>query len=351
MRPLPCGVNRLALTLASCLTTACGGGGGTGPTTPGAPPTPTVPTYSVTATVFYDQNGNGQLDGNEATRVPGVDVVIGTGTGKSAPGTGQAVVAGIQAGTTTVAVRTESVPYYFQPFAAPAIQVPGATEVRIPLTLSIGRNNPNLYLGLGDSITDGEGSSDRLGYTMKLQSLLGPHFGRAEVREWGRPGDSSAETAEVTRLTLGWFNPAYTLILLGTNDWHDQACQNRSPTSCYTLESLREIVRDVKDWDSLPVLGTIPPVNPARAPESRNRWYDELNVGIKALGAQEQVLVADLNAELKAAGNLPSLFADDVHPNDAGYQVLAQAWFKAITRGRAAAASAAAAPGFGFSLF
>jgi lysophospholipase L1-like esterase len=330
----------LALGLAGC-------GGGSGPSSPSTSPTPSVPTYSVTATVFYDQNANGQLDGNENTRVPGVDVVIGTGTGKSAVGSGLAVVNGIQAGTLSVALRTESVPYYFQPLASTTIAVPGAAEVRVPLALPIGRNNPNLYLGLGDSITDGTGSSDGLGYTIKLQNLLGPHFGRAEVREWGRQGDSSAETAQVTRQTLNWFNPAYTLILLGTNDWHEQTCQGRPPASCYTIESLREIVRDVKGWDSLPVLATIPPVNPALTPDSRNRWYDEMNALIKALGQQEQVLVADLNAEMKAAGNLAALYYDDVHPNDAGYQLLAQAWFKAITRGRAAAASASA-PSFGF---
>jgi len=264
----------LALDLAGC------GGGSSGPSSPSTSPTPSEPTYSVTATVFYDQNGNGQLDGNENARVPGVDVVIGTGTGRSAVASGQAVVSGIQAGTLSVALRTESLPYYFQPIAPPSIQVPGTNEVRVALTLAIGRNNPNLYLGLGDSITYGDGSSDGLGYSIKLQNLLGPHFGRAEVRTWGRQGDSSAETAEVTRQTLGWFNPAYTLILLGTNDWHDQSCQNRLPTSCYTLDSLREIVRDVKDLDSMPVLGTIPPVNPARAPESRNLWYDGMNVGI-----------------------------------------------------------------------
>jgi lysophospholipase L1-like esterase len=330
----------LALCLAGC-------GGGSGPSSPSTSPTPSVPTYSVTATVFYDQNANGQLDGNENTRVPGVDVVIGTGTGKSAVGSGLAVVNGIQAGSLSVALRTESVPYYFQPLASTTIAVPGAAEVRVPLALPIGRNNPNLYLGLGDSITDGTGSSDGLGYTIKLQNLLGSHFGRAEVREWGRQGDSSAETAQVTRQTLNWFNPAYTLILLGTNDWHEQTCQGRPPASCYTIESLREIVRDVKGWDSLPVLATIPPVNPALTPDSRNRWYDEMNALIKALGQQEQVLVADLNAEMKAAGNLAALYYDDVHPNDAGYQLLAQAWFKAITRGRAAAASASA-PSFGF---
>lgn len=345
----PCARSFVPVLLLAAGLAGCGGGGGS-PTSPATPATPSVPTYSVTVTVYYDQNGNGQLDASEAVRVPGVEVVIGTGSGRSATGTGQAVVAGIQAGTLNVALRTESIPYYFQPHAQQPIQVPGTSEVQVPLTLPIGRNNANLYLGLGDSITYGDGSSDGQGYAVRLLNLLGPHFGRAEVRTWGRQGDSSAETAEVTAKTLGWFNPAYTLILLGTNDWHEQSCQSRPAAACYTIDSLRSIVRDVERADSLPVLGTLPPVNPALAPDSRNRWVDDMNALIKALGAQEQVAVADLNAEMKAAPALSSLFADDVHPNDAGYQAIAQAWFKAITRGRAAT-TAAAAKSFGFSRF
>ncbi len=341
-RTLVAGLAGLAAQLA-----ACGGGG---PTSPAAPPTPSAPTYSVTATVFYDQNRNGQLDANEFGRVPGVDVVIGTGTGKSAAGSGQAVVTGIQEGATTAAVRTDSVPAYYQPAAPAPVQVPGSSEVRIPLSLPIGDNHSALYLGYGDSITYGDGSSDRQGYALRLQNLLGPHFGRAEVRTWGRPGTVSVEGARKTRETLGWYDPAYVLILYGTNDWHDQACQSRPPASCYTISALRDIIADVKDWDSLPILATIPPVNPAKAPASRNAWYDEMNVAIKALAQAQQVPLADMNADFKASGNLAGLFADEVHPNDAGYQILAQGWFKAITRGRAAAASASA-PGFGFRLF
>jgi lysophospholipase L1-like esterase len=325
----------------------CGGGGG-GPTSPGGT-TPSVPTHTVTATVFYDHNRNGQLDSNEFIRVPGVEVVIGTGTGRSAAGTGQAVVSGIQEGSVSATVRTDSVPAYFQPAGPVALQVPGASEVRIPLALPIGDNHSALYLGYGDSITYGDGSSDRLGYALKLQNMLGPHFARAEVRTWGRPGTVSIEGARKTRETLGWYDPTYVLILYGTNDWHDQACQGRPPASCYTIEALRDIVTDVKGWDSLPILATLPPVNPALAPANRNAWYDQLNVAIKALAQQQQVPLADMNADFKAAGNLSSLYADDVHPNDAGYQILAQGWFKAITRGRAAAASAAA-PAFGFRL-
>jgi lysophospholipase L1-like esterase len=73
-----------------------------------------------------------------------------------------------------------------------------------------------------------------------------------------------------------------------------------------------------------------------------------MNVRIKALAREEQVVLADLNADFKAASSLPALFADDVHPNDAGYQVIAQGWWKAITRARSAAA--AASPRFGFRI-
>jgi len=199
----------LALSLSGC-------GGGGGPTSPSGPPTPSVPTYSVTATVFYDQNRNGQLDAGENTRIPGVDVVIGPGTGKSAAGTGQAVVSGVTEGAQTVALRTDSLPTYFQPESQLSVQVPAASEVRIPLTLPIGNNSANVYLGYGDSITYGDGSSDRQGYVQKLQNLLGPYLGRAEVRSWGRPGSNSSTGEDAMRVTMGWFNPAYVLILYGT---------------------------------------------------------------------------------------------------------------------------------------
>jgi len=38
----------------------------------------------------------------------------------------------------------------------------------------------------------------------------------------------------VVRKTLGWYDPAYTLILLGTNDWH--TCKSLPPSQCYTIE-------------------------------------------------------------------------------------------------------------------
>jgi lysophospholipase L1-like esterase len=339
----------LPLRLGACLVSggiavACGGGGSpTGPT-----PTPTPePGYTVNVTVFYDENGNGQLDPSEAVRIPGVSVVVGTGTGTTAAGSGVAVVTGVGAGAQTVNLRTDSLPAYFQPGNPVPVQVPGTADVRYPLTLPIGQNNANVYFGYGDSITYGNGSSDGQGYRLRLLNLLGPYFGRADVKTFGRPGTYSSDGASRLKLWMGHYDPAYLLLLYGTNDWNDQTCQNQGPAACFTIDALRAMVEDAKDADTLPVLATLIPANPTLAPAGRNAWYDDMNVRIKALAQEQRVTLADLNAEFKAAGNLGALYSDDVHPNDAGYQVMAQGWFKAITRARSAAASSS--PRFGFA--
>lgn len=326
---------------------ACGGGGSSS-SSPSGPSGPSVPAHSVTVTVFYDENGNGQPDPDEGVRLPGIEVMIGTGTGTTGVGTGQAAVTGILEGVHNVALRAGSIPAFYQPEAQISIQVPGTAAVFYPVALPIGDNNPNLYLGFGDSITAGVGSSDGRGYGLKLQNLLGPYLGRAETRLWGRSADTSIESAQVAKKTVRDTAPAYTMVLFGTNDWHDQSCQDQPPADCFTIDALRSILEEVRVWRSLPVLGTLPPVNPALAPEGRNVWIDEMNVLVRGLASEQGAALADINAAFKAQGDLPSLFADDVHPNDAGYDVVAQAWFDAITRARSAAASSGLG-GFGFT--
>jgi lysophospholipase L1-like esterase len=332
----------LYLLPLTVLLTACGGSGGP----PTMPTTPPPPTYTVTATVFYDENENGRLDAQERVRVPGVQVAIGSASATSAALTGQAVVSGIAEGPAAVGVNIGTVPAYFHVKQVPSIQVPGPAAVEIPLSLEIGNNHPNLYLGVGDSITKGEGSSDSQGYKDKLQTLLHGQLGPADVRTWGRDGTNSAEGASVMMKTLRWYDPAYTLILYGTNDW--QECKDPDPRLCYTLDKLRSMVEDVKGFNSLPVLATILPANPKIAPRERNEWIDKTNAQIKAMAHQEGVAVADANAEFKAAADLSSLYSDDIHPNDAGYDALAQAWLKGIVGARSTTASSRSR--FGFSL-
>ena len=325
--------------LLSLLPALAGCGGGS--SSPGGPSTPPPdPTHSVTALVYYDENGNGVLDAGEAVRLPQVEVVVGSSTSRSATG-GQAVVSGVPAGSQTVAIRTESLPPVFVPPSPVTVQVPqSGGEVRLGVRLPIGENQPNVYLGFGDSITEGFGSGDGTGYRLRLQNRLGAHLGRAEVVEEGLSGTNSDRGARRIPGSLNRNRPAYTLILYGTNDWNDQACQPLPPGDCFTIDSLRTIVQVVRfEYDGIPVLATLPPTNPALTPEGRNQWNDEMNELIKAVAREEGAILADLNAAFRARGNLASLYFDDVHPNDAGYDVMAEAFFRAITGARTAAAA------------
>ena len=312
----------------------CGHQGMTGPT-----PSPS-PTYTVTATVFYDENGNGLLDPTENVRLPQVEVVAGPVSARSASGSGQAVVTGVPAGSQQVAIRTETVPVYFVPGSPVTVEVPQTgAPILFPMRLPIGDNLPNVYMAFGDSITNGYGSSDGNGYRVKLQNLLAGYLGRAEVVNQGKDGTFSTVGADRIPGSLNRTRPAYNLILYGTNDWNDESCQNAPPASCYTIDSLRTIVEETKSTQSLPVLATLTPANP-KINAGRNDWIDGMNALIKTLARQEGVLLADLNADFKAqGGDLSRLFYDEIHPNDAGYDVVAHSWMKAITQARSSAAS------------
>jgi lysophospholipase L1-like esterase len=332
------------LVITQFLFVSCGGGAGS-PTRPTPPP---VSTYSVTAVVFYDENGNGQLDPDEAVRIPGVDVVVqGIATAKTAQATGQAVVTGVQAGSQSVAIRTESLPFFFIPGPPVSVQVPQTGVVNLPVTLPIGSNQTNVYMAFGDSITNGVGSSDGGGYRTRLLNLLGPYFGRAQIINQGLDGSDSFYGAFRIPGSLHRNQPAYTLIEYGTNDWNSQSCQVGPPSGCTTLNNLRQMVEQVKGIRSLPVIATIIPANPALNPIERNQWIAQINGGIKNLAINEGALVADLNAAFMAqGGDLSRFFSSDpafadVHPNDAGYDLIAQAFFKSLTQARSGATTSA----------
>lgn len=285
----------------------------------------------MTAVVFYDENGNATLDASELCRIPNATVTIGGASGTSAMGSGQAVVNGVPSGTQTAAIRSDSLPPLFAPGPPATVQVPQNGELRLPAALPIGDNQPNVYLAFGDSISNGVGSTDGAGYRIRLVNLLGPYFGKAQVSNESRDGSFTSFGAMRIPGAMSRQSPAYTLILYGTNDWNSQTCQPLPPADCFTIDSLRVIVRYVKRVRSIPVLATLPPLNPALAPPERNQWNSQMNTLIKSLAAEEGALVADAEASFRAGGDLTLLFSDDVHPNDAGYQLLAQAFFRAIT--------------------
>ncbi len=324
---------------------ACGGDG-----TPTSPSTPPPPTFSVSVVVFYDENANGRLDADEEGRLPGVVVDVGGRTAMTEMRTGRARVTGILGGARTARVRSESLPLFWVAGDGVPVDVPTERELELPVQLPIGDNTPNLYMAFGDSITEGDGSSDGRGYVQLLEDRLQAGFGVGEVIAEGVGGTFSDEGAARLGGRLNRNRPAFTLILYGTNDWNP--CDDVA--SCFTLESLGSMIAQVKARNGLPVVATIPPVNVGfdpRAPASRNDWVAEANVLIRALARSEGAQLADVEKVLLAAanGNFAQLFVDHVHPNDRGYEIIADEFYRALSSGRATsnATTALALPTFG----
>jgi lysophospholipase L1-like esterase len=321
--------SRRPLSTLISLSIACAGcGSGGGPT---APPPP-VPTHAVGVALFYDENANGTMEPTENVRIPDAVVEIGGKQGRSAPLSGEAIIEAVPAGSQTLAVRASSLPPFFVGPAPMTLVVPQtAGTAFLPVTLPIGSNRPNVYLAFGDSITDGEGSSDGNGYASRLLRKLQAHYGRATVIKDGLGATRSNRGSDRLPDSLT-VRPAYTLIHYGTNDWNEGQCKSNPP--CFTVDSLRRMVRDVKGRQGLPLLGTIIPGNPnyLETQPARNQWVAAMDARIRDLAREEGALLVDLEAAFLRAPSLPALFADHVHPSDAGYEVMAQAFFDAIVR-------------------
>jgi lysophospholipase L1-like esterase len=311
-----------AVLLLAALGAVCGGDSPSGP----GPAPSSEPGNPVAVVVFYDEDGNRQSDGDERARVPGVSVDVAGHRGETAVLTGRAVVSGVPAGQHSAAIDAATLPPFYRAGPARPVSVPSSSEVELAATLSIGNNRANFYMAFGDSITAGDGSSDGNGYPTWLEQRLRGHFGRGTVINRGATATRSTEGVGRIQRNLGLTHPAYTLILYGTNDWVE--CRGAVP--CITIDSLRSIVRTVRDFDSLPVLATIIPANPERTPPERNEWVSSMNELVRQLAADEGAALADLEAAFLQQPDLAALFSDHVHPNDQGYQVMAAAFFQAI---------------------
>jgi lysophospholipase L1-like esterase len=313
------------------LFSACGGGG----SSPVAPTLPTPQGFDVVAVVFYDENGNGSLDASETARIPEVTVEIAGRSARSERATGRATVTGVPEGTHNVTLR--SLPPYYAPGRSPTAvsPQPAASDVMVPVTLALGANRATTYLVFGDSITDGDGSSDGDGYRGRLERLLVPHFNKAQVSKDGEPGTTSDRGAARITRSLQRFRPAFTLVLYGTNDWNTSAC-NSDIARCFTATSIQTMIRNIRAQDSHPIVSTIPPANTGydtRAPEDRNLRVEQMNAQIKEVAAAERVAVADTYVAFARAaqGDYKRYFVDHVHPNDAGFELIAQSFFEALS--------------------
>jgi lysophospholipase L1-like esterase len=328
-----------ALVGFACVTSACGGGGrtgGGGTTGPSVPTPAPTGTNALSGVVFYDQNGNGTLDGPEHVRFPGVRITVAGHSGTT-DAQGQFAVTGLPSGAQSLAIDVDSLPPYYQAGTPPSVTLPLASgsSVAVPVALPIRSNHPNRYLAFGDSITEGTGSVRKQGWATPLEERLRAYYGEAEVVADGIRASRSIDGVQRMPGSLADARPAFTLILYGVNDWN--RCQSQTAEACWTVGALRDMIRIARNAGSQPIVGTIVPSNPASSltHPDRNRWTQTQNDLIRPMVQQEGAVLAETWAAFGTDPNVwPSLFFDQNHPNDEGYARISDAFFQAITRAR-----------------
>ena len=336
---------RLAVALLAAAVSACGSQPPSGPTTgPGVTDGPVGPTHTVRLVVFLDWDRNGAMSAPELP-LAGVEIAIGQKKATT-DANGRASIDGIGTGAFVVTVAPSTTLPFLTTLQDVTVNVPLPVEQFVPVTYPIGNNTPGLYMAFGDSIAGGDFSTDRSGYRARLGRKLGDFYHQGIGVEYGGNGGGRTEVGvELIEGSLRRVRPAFTLVAFGVNDWASGACK---PETCDAIPNLRQILRSVKGSNSLPVVATLTPSNTgfdSRAPVERNDWVKAMNVQIKAMAPQEGALLVDVYSAFERTGSISRYMSDHVHPNDAGYELIAQAYFDALTHVRGTGtASAAWAP-------
>lgn len=178
-------------------------------------------------------------------------------------------------------------------------------------------------LAFGDSITSGV-ATPYGGYTYHLESLLDAEEGSTVVINAGVGAERTLEGLERFESTLTKWNDIQTVLLLeGTNDVTDSS--GAGPLDSI-VSNLREMIRIARDDYGLQlVLGTLLPrlsyTNDQESPTT-----SELVVAIRDLAVEEDVLLADHYQNFLEMEEWEDYFFDILHPNDQGYEALADSW-------------------------
>ncbi|WP_044022283.1 SGNH/GDSL hydrolase family protein [Bacillus sp. SG-1] len=154
--------------------------------------------------------------------------------------------------------------------------------------------------------------------------------------------------------------PNYVIIEIGGNDcnfnWHEVAekpwekHQAIVPMNQY-LDNLKAIITNIKQHDIIPVVATLPPLDPVRYYKNISEkyspaishwisevggidyWHGLYNRNLNKLTEEYNILKVDVRSALKKAGNLMDFISDDgIHLTEEGYKILSQEIYRNIEK-------------------
>ncbi|MBU4199111.1 MAG: hypothetical protein KKG09_08075 [Verrucomicrobia bacterium] len=193
-----------------------------------------------------------------------------------------------------------------------------------------------VMLAFGDSITYGSASSSdgpATGYPALLERILEPAFGGHFVSiNSGNPGETTEEALSRFEAALIAANPDILLLMEGTND------EFYSMPYEQTEDNLRYMILTAQRRGIQVVIATIPPVisNSYRDRSDQQARIQGFNPRIHQIAADYHIPLALVYESITAVPGWESNLMNQPsanHPNDAGYQVVRDAFFNAVAGG------------------
>jgi|GEM_PF-5576785 len=184
----------------------------------------------------------------------------------------------------------------------------------------------DLLIGFGDSIT--QGSPYNLiapnggrygGYIPHLEAQIDRNE-PSVVENWGISGTTTVEGVMRLPGLLQLRSPDWLLIMYGTNDlWGEVSVPS-------TMANLRFMIDFARSRGAEPVLSNLLPSSVF--PHPGHLVPTVYNPQIKAVALEKQVYFNDVYPRFSA--NWPILNRDGLHPNLAGYELLATSWCETL---------------------
>lgn len=164
-------------------------------------------------------------------------------------------------------------------------------------------------VAIGDSIGNGAGYTNQPWPVIVADSLGVPLVNNSVN------GRQTAEGLRLIRTLIENNNPSHVLILLGTND------STKGGTVSGAISNLQEMATIARDLGVIPVIGTT-------VPNTRSTTFNQKSADIAAgVRMIDNAIIAETRGAM--VGN-SGLFADDVHPNASGQNVIARAFIDVL---------------------
>ncbi|MEX1129962.1 MAG: GDSL-type esterase/lipase family protein, partial [Vicinamibacterales bacterium] len=191
------------------------------------------------------------------------------------------------------------------------------------------------FLAFGDSLTEGKLSltpallidAPAHAYTTKLASALRdayPDQPQITVINEGLAGERASDSLNRLNGALSTHRPEAVLLMHGVNDLN----AIETGITQKTVDAVEELIKAARSRGLTVFVATLPPLSPPKA--SCPECVEPFNERLRGVAAAKGAVLVEVYA---AWGNRPGLMgADGIHPTEAGYEVIAGAFFEAIRK-------------------